>query len=1688
MDLFAFAATQTVKSVPKEEPAPVKVAVPVHDEVKAAPAPQDNANYTMTELVTLTTKRGRIEKNLDAIRELKKEGCKFKAKLVQFTGWGGLTDVFMEDRPDYQTLKDLLTPEEYESASNSMLDSYYTPAELIKFMWKIAQNELGILSGKVAELGCGIGNFIGLAPKQSQYKFTGVEIDRISGSIAKELYPQADIRIESLEKVNLPANFDLVIGNVPFGQTAPYDKNYKGAWNLHNYCISRALDCLKDKGHAVLLTSSSTMDRGGSMEQILQGRAGLVKAIRLPNNTFAGTEVVADILILQKGIAEEESSHLEKIETADNTGTAEINAYFASHPANIWGTLSNTGKMYGKTGTMTVLPGEKSVERHIREYQFKPAEKPGKEMNLFGEIEQPQNEVKSFAGWTDVPEEADAPRGSREYSIFTTEQALYQVIDGRGVRMKDKKGENLTSKEIQKITSFVRIKEQLDKLIQAQLDDKTEEQEVEDFRHELKRLYQLHLSKYGNLSNGLIHRNCVEDPEYLKVAAIENCRKVTETNKAGIKITKKIYEPGDILSKRTQWPWHEPTHADSVVEAGLISHAYRNRIAIGYISDITGKGPEKVRTELLSSGEYFYNPENMEIELKSKYLSGNIKNKLRIAEEQHMDVNAVALREVLPKPLTIEDIDFSMGAFWLPASLIEKWMAKDLNCKATVKYNTEEDFWEIDCDWNERQLLNQYDVNQLDTIGLLEKILNLKDPIIKDRVWDPERLDYIEVVNKEATLTARQYKNEVMSRFHDFIMDDPELSQIVEEVYNGVFNNHVLQQYDLPQFEVYPGAAEIINGKVFHLRDHQKRAVTRCIQGNTLLAHAVGAGKTAIMVTAAMELIRLKLATKTMIVVQNATLQQFAEFAPKLYPTANILIANKKDLAKDNRKRFLGRIATGKWDIIIIAQSSFNMIEDNPDLIRAKYEEELEQMIRSSEARNVAESYSRKQRKDEEKAKRALQHKIDKMADRHALEDIVYFDELGIDAIFIDEAHEYKRNFFITKMRRVKGLDNGASQKAFSLNLKLNQIREKTGGRNIYFATGTPVTNTLAELWNMVRYVSPETLKAFHVDTFDRFASTFAQSETALEIDAAGRFKMVTRFAKYTNVVELSRMFRTCADVILSEDLKDIPRPPIKGGHPAQVNLKRTGLVSDFMHYLSDTYSWFEQLSGEDKKEWTHIPICIYGLSRKSTIDMRLIAEKAPDDPESKLNVCVRNVLAKYREYDSIKGAQIIFSDLHKLTVENIVRFDVFQEIKKKLVAGGIPENEIAIVNDYKTDKQRQDCFDLVNSGEIRVIMGSTKKLGTGVNIQERLAVAHHLDAPFRPADMEQRDGRIIRQGNMLSEVEIIRYGMEETLDAGMYQILTRKQKFINDGMMGRRKNMEEINDASVDYATFSANISGNPLLQQKVKIETRLRELKSLEMQYRKSIRRNADTKAMLEKNIPVITHDIEVMRELAAASFNTEYPQIELNGNPLEGTTEYKLKQLANHLLQKGLYPAITRAKSEFETTEIDLGYARINGIELSMKAVCVVADWHVNEESACVEYRLQAANFHNDRIKVTGQITTASGLLTSVKTVLKNLAEAADEESRKLEVDKKRLEQLSAGTVEAFKYGDERNTLQAELDKIMFELDSKDMLRENKEIKFKPRLADYIDLGVEVIADKPEAVSEDEPENEDQLDKTA
>ena len=1237
----------------------------------------------------------------------------------------------------------------------------------------------------------------------------------------------------------------------------------------------------------------------------------------------------------------------------------------------------------------------------------------------------------------------------RDFSIFQLDGRLWQARNGKGVLLTDKNGREFTGNERLKIEHFLEFKKHLNTLLDLQLDPAASDIAIAQMRETLNRDYNHHVQRFGFLNNRIVHRNMLEDPDYLKLAATENIRKEIETTLDGIKTHHLVYEKGDIYFKRTQHPWKEPDHADNIIQAGMISYCYRHEIDMDYIAEIMNLDRKEAYRQILASGEFFEDPISKKIELKSAYLSGNVVRKLAIARELAPQ-NVPALEAVQPLPLRIEDIDFQLGSFWIPAGIIRKWMESDFNIKCDVSYADKEDKWYVNATYSTRYSITEYRVADWDLFKLTEAALNLKEPIVHRVEYDngEEKL----VVDQEATLTARQYKNELQERFKNFVMDSPATGEELEKIYNSIFNSHVTRQYELPAFDIYPGAVGLINGKKFILRPHQKRAVSRCIEGNTLLAHCVGAGKTAIMVTTAMELKRLHLATKTLIVVQNSTLRQFAEFAPKLYPNAAILVADKKDLVKEKRKRFMSRIAVGDWDMVIMAQSSFDMIKDDPDLVARHYESqiaELEDLIAESECRSTI--------KEAERQKRQLQKMLDKLNDKKVEEDIIYFSDLGIDSLIIDEAHAYKRNYFPTKMQRIKGLDRGASQRAFSLSLKIRYIMEKTGGRNVYFATGTPVSNVIAELWNMIRYVSPETLEEFGIRTFDRFASTFCGTETALELDAAGRFKMVQRFCKYHNVIELSKMFRTAADVILSEDLTEVERPPIKGGHPEQVNIPRSLTIARFMEYLCDEYEWYE--NNPDKRELSHIPLLIYGMSRKVTIDPRLIDHRFHDDPNSKLNVCARKIQEKYRQYDSIKGTQIVFCDLYR----NGDLFNAWEELKRKLILGGIPVNEIALISDFNTDKQKSDLFEKINSGEVRVVIGSTAKLGTGVNIQERLAVAHHLDCPFRPSDMEQRDGRIIRQGNILEEVEIIRYGIEQTLDAGMYAILERKQKFINDAMKGRcARTLEEINeDCALDYASFSAAISGNPKLRRKVVIETRLKELEALERQHRRNIRLRQDQQNELVSLIPAMTKELPELENFIAA-----HPTLEIGSLPirygnreLTGTLKEKYEVL-DRIFHLSWLKAIENCSFICRTGKCVMENLTIGSLTIKLTANGSYAfAGSYNFEESKINFQIEGCNTPFLPVKRQGDVRKAEHLFAAVKKMV--LDKPKELENSKLEIEAKiaRLKKLRDTPEEEFSSAKEKGSLTFELEQIIFDLNkSSEGMRPHYESDCEPVLSDY------------------------------
>ncbi len=1590
--------------------------------------------------------------NIEAIRILKEleqsgrtvvnDDCR---KLLQYSGWGGIPQIFDSERQDfaeeYAKLESTLTPEEYASARASTLNSHYTPKILIDFLWKLAA-KAGISGGEFGEFGAGIGHFIGMMPETISGHFTAVEIDDISGRIMKQLYPNEKIIVKDLARTLIPKNsLDLVIGNVPFDQAGVYDSDYVG-YNLHNYFIARALDALKPGGLAIVLTSASTMDsKAVNARSDFSSRAALLAAIRLPNTAFSelGTEVVSDILVFQKGSRNQEAFlKLETIETKDNTGRIRVNEYFANHPEMILGIPSNTGKMYGKTGTATVLPFEQLPLSELLKMPELAVQKTAQpESDLFGTKQEPEVEI-------------ELPEPMREYTIFKHENRFWQCRNQRGVLFTDKNGCEFSGSERRKLEHYIEFKNHLNRLLRFQLDPNAPETIIENQRMMLNRDYEFHVKQFGCLNNRIVHRNMQEDPDYLKLAATENIRKEIETSLDGIRTHRLVYEKGDIYFKRTQHPWREPDSAENIVQAGMISYGYRHRIDMEYIASIMKISTEKAKKELLDSGEFFENPTEARIELKSEYLSGNVVRKLELAR-QFAPQNVPALEKVQPQPLRIEDIDFQLGSFWIPPETVQKWMETEFRIECKVSYSKTEDKWYVTADYSVRYSMTEYQVADWDLFRLTETALNLKEPIVHRKEYDSNGEEKL-VVDQEATLTARQYKNELQDKFRNYVMNSADISAGLETIYNSIFNSHVTRQYELPAFDIYPGAVGIINGKKFILREHQKRAVSRCIEGNTLLAHCVGAGKTAIMVTAAMELKRLHLATKTLIVVQNATLRQFAEFAPKLYPDAMILIAGKKDLVKEKRKRFLSRIAVGDWDMVIMAQSSFDMLRDDPDLVARHYEEqiaELELLISESDNYSTI--------KDAERQKKQLLKMLDKLNDKKEEEDIIYFSDLGVDSLIIDEAHAYKRNFFPTKMQRIKGLDRGASQRAFSLSLKIRHIMEKTGGRNVYFSTGTPVTNTIAELWNLVRYISPATLNEFGIGTFDRFASVFCGTETALELDAAGRFKMVQRFCKYCNVIELSKMFRTVADVVLSDELTEVERPPVRGGHPEQVNIRRSNVISRFMEYLCDEYEWYE--GNTEKRLLSHIPLLIYGMSRKVTIDPRLIDFRFHDDPESKLSVCAQNVLAKYREYESIRGTQIVFCDLYR----NGDTFNAWDELKRKLILGGIPAQEIAVISDFNTDKQKSDLFEKINSGDVRVVIGSTAKLGTGVNIQERLAVAHHLDCPFRPADIEQRDGRIIRQGNILEEVEIIRYGIEQTLDAGMYAILERKQKFINDAMKGRcARTLQEISDDSaVDYASFSAAISGNPKLKRKVVIETRLKELDALERQHRRNLRIQQDQGKEIAAVIPAMTEELPELEK-----FIRQYPTLEIGslpirygGRELEGTIRDKCDML-DRAIRQAYALAVKDCNYANTSGSFIMENLSIGTLEFRLAAHSeLMYAGKADESKSCVHFQLKGWSMPHLPVKLSGENSDSEHLLNSIRKLVYDKPKELEKSRQELAAKTARLEKLKSAPGDEFSAAKEKSELTVELEQIIFDLNkTSEGQHRHYESEDEPNLSDY------------------------------
>lgn len=1546
-----------------------------------------------------------------------------KKILAQYVGWGGLPNVFKPGDRFHQQISELLTPEELAAARASTINAHYTERSVISSMWKLAER-LGFHGGKVGEFGAGVGHFLGLIPDSlaDQTKFRAVELDSVSGRILQKLYPAANVTVGGLEKTRIANNsLDMVIGNFPFGQNGPYDSRYPRL-SLHNYFFARAVDAVKPGGLIVAVTSNSTLDNAVSRKarEWMAERADLVGAIRLPDNAFlknAGTQVVTDIVILRKkgngDFAGESFRDTVSVPTGDNSGDIEINEYYARNPEMLLGTLSNTGSMYRENmPTLTARTGQDTAAELEQAVARLPE-------NIAGAIE------------SNLESEAveNAAEELREGEHFIRNNIVYVMQDGKPVRKMN--GDKMISERDKgKIRSFINLTGAFNRTVQAMTEDRPDA-EIRERQHELERAYDEHVRKYGHISNSRSNTILRQDPNYLRISGLEY--RTTEVGENGVR-NKVVYHKSDIFSKRTMFKAEEPQSAASASDAATVSLNYRGKIDLPFIAKLIGKDVEQTKKELLSSERFYENPENGNVETAGRYLSGNVVEKLKVAEreaELNPDLrrNVTALEKVRPRRKNIDRIGFTLQSTWMPPEVIERWASAEFKIPVKIRYNKLADKWSVEAP--QRHSITAFQVGNADAIDILEGALNLSNVTIYKKNAENKP-----VVDHDASVVARQYRAKLEELYHNFVMTTPEVAKLAEDAFHEKVNVFVPRHYDLPDLPHYPGAARIVNGKEFKLMDHQRKVVARGLEdGNALIAHCVGAGKTYAMITLAQELKRLKLAHKSLIVVQNATLQQFGESVMALYPNAKVLIADKRDLEGSKRKNFMSRVATGDWDIVVMAHSSFDMIPDKPELVRSRFKEEIDTLEEAIRETGSGDKVTVKQL---EQAKKRLEARMEKLNDRRK-DNVLYFDELGIDALFIDEAHEYKKNFFVTKMPNVKGLDKGSSEKAFSLSMKIEAVRQKTGGRNIFLATGTPVTNTLTELWTMVRYVSPQTLRDFNVESFDAFAALFTETVQAVEIDSTGRLRQVERFSKYNNIEELGKFFGAVADVVLPEQLKGVKRPPIKGGKPQNVVVPRSEMLGKLMNYLVDTYSWYEGLSGNEKRENSHIPLVIYTQAKKASIDLRLIDSSMPDDPHSKLNRAVKMVAEKYREYEAQKGAQVIFCDMYQ---SSDGKFNVYQEIKKKLTALGIPEHEIAVITDYTTDRQRSELFDSVNAGDVRVVIGSTAKLGVGVNMQRRLACAHHLDAPIRPSDMEQRNGRIIRQGNEIPEPEIFNYAIDRTLDAAAYQTLARKDKFIKQAMTGAAETgvLTDEDAESSDYATFAATISGNPKAIRKVELDAELRKLKSMQEQHHRDVFNAKQQIPALERAVEYSQKDIAVIDQVVKEYGNTDFTNL---------TLEYGDRKITGE--RKEVLPELDSLLERIAANKGADVSARLNGIPLHF--------WFdesiFNEEGPRVAYSIEG--LEKSRVSHGGTCRKGSGLISSLRSVLANKEAEKERAESSIERNRKMIEEYRTISRSSFAQQEKLDEFTAENDEIMRELGPGQ--QEEKLILERPVLSNYL-----------------------------
>ena len=1379
----------------------------------ASPLDANGRNYRITDdHIGEGAPLERFQHNLDAIRTLKTVESENRtatpeeqAVLAQYVGWGGLADFFDEKNPRYAALKDLLTDAEYAAARESTLTAFYTPPVVIRSIYA-ALGQMGFTQGNVLEPSCGIGNFLGMLPESmSGSKLYGVELDDLSGRIARQLYQRSSIAVQGFEKTAFPDNFfDAAIGNVPFGQFHVPDKRYDRLnFPIHEHFIARMLDQVRPGGVIAIVTSSFTMDKQtASARKYIAQRAELLGAIRLPNNAFkaaAGTEVVSDILFLQKRDRmvdiEPEWVHL----SAGEDGIP-MNRYFLDHPDMVLGEMKMVSGPFGPTPTCEPYP-----EQSLNDLLAEAVQNIHGEITVYDREEELEGEDHSI----------EADPAVRNFS--------YTLVDGQ---IYYRENSRMNPVEVSKtaegrIRGMIELRDCVRTLLEYQTEDYPE-REIKAQQAELNRLYDAFTRKYGLINS---RGNAIafdQDSSYFLLCSLEILDE--ERN---------LKRKADLFTKRTIRSHKPAERVDTAAEALALSIGEKAHVDMEYMSRLTGKDEETLFSDL--QGVVFLNPNytegvNEKYLPADEYLSGNVRQKLTLAkakaeQDPRYQINADALSQVQPADLTASEISVRLGATWLDTDYIRQFIFETLgtpySARRSIKvhYSSVTGEWRIEGKGQDRgnvKAISTYGTKRVNAYEIIEDSLNLKDVRIFDYQYDADGRR-IAVLNKKETAIAQSKQELLEEAFQEWLWKDISRRDAVCRTYNILFNSNRPREYDGSHINFSGMNPEIT------LRKHQVNAIAHILYGgNTLLAHVVGAGKTYEMVAAAMESKRLGLCQKSLIVVPNHLTEQWASDFLQLYPAANILVATRKDFETRNRKKFCGRIATGDYDAIIIGHSQFEKIPVSAERQKAILEQQIHEiMVGIREAKEEkAERFTIKQM---EKTKKGLQAKIDKLNDQSRKDDVVTFEELGVDRIFIDESHYFKNLFLYTKMRNVGGIAQTEAQKSSDLFMKCRYLDEITGGRGIVFATGTPISNSMVELYTIQRYLQMSALEEQGLQHFDSWAANYGETVTAIELSPEGTgYRAKTRFAKFYNLPELMSLFKNVADIQTADMLK----LPVPEAHYHNIALKPSEYQKEIVASLAERA---EKVRNREVDSSVDNMLLITNDGRKLALDQRLVNPMLPSDPNSKAARCAENVFEIWRRTADQRSTQMIFCDLS--TPKDDGTFSVYNDIRAKLLELGVPENEIAFIHNAKSEVQKKDLFAKVRAGQVRILLGSTQRMGAGTNCQQKLIALHHLDCPWRPSDLQQREGRIIRQGNENPEVDIYSYVTEGTFDAYLYQLVESKQKFISQIMTSKSpvRSAEDVDEQALSYAEIKALASGNPLIKEKMNLDIEVSKLKLL-------------------------------------------------------------------------------------------------------------------------------------------------------------------------------------------------------------------------------------------------------------------